>query len=78
MAKNLIINGVNYNDVNEVKIPVAENPSEMAVFNDTAVSNGAVAGDIKKDKVAWVNGELVKGTKTDPVLSLTDGVLNIS
>lgn len=78
MAKNLRINGVTYNDVEEVKIPLAEDTNEMAVFNDTFVSNGATATDIKKDKTAWVDGALVKGTKTDPVLSLTDGVLNIS
>lgn len=77
MAQTVKINGVIYNDVERVTLPLASNTSQMAVFPDTSGAN-ATATDIKKGKTGWVNGVLITGTATEPTLSLTDGVLSIA
>lgn len=46
---------------------------------DTELSTGgATASDIAKDKKAYINGEVVTGTHTDPKFSLSGGTLSIS
>lgn len=61
MAKNVIINGVTYNDVPYVNIPLAAGGGN-AKFVDTD-SGDAAASDIRDGKKAWVDGNEVVGTK---------------
>lgn len=78
MAKQTVkINGVIYSEVEEVNIPLATDPSQTAKFVDTSDCNAA-AKDITQGKTAVVDGVKLTGTHTDPVLSLTDGVLSIA
>lgn len=77
MAQNVKINGVIYNDVEQVKLPLASDTSKMAIFPDTSDAD-ATAGDIRKGKSGWVNGEKVTGSLTEPIFSLTNGVLSIA
>lgn len=61
MAKTVKINGVTYNDVKEVKLPLASDPEQVAVFPDTSDAN-AVAGSIKNGDSVYVDGKKVIGT----------------
>ena len=63
MAKNVVINGITYNDLPAVNIPLA-NSSRNARFVDTD-SGDAVAGDIRNGKKAWVDGAEVTGSMTE-------------
>ena len=78
MAKNnLKINGVVYNEVEEINIPLATDTTQIIKFVNTSDAD-ATEADITKGKTAWVNGVKRTGTHTDPVISATDGVLSIS
>lgn len=77
MAQTVKINGIIYNDVGQVKLPLASDTSKMAIFPDTSDAD-ATAADIRKNKTSYVKGEKVVGSLTEPVLSLTDGVLSIA
>ena len=59
MAQNVVINGVTYNDVPEVDIPISGGGT--AKFVDTS-DGDAVAGDILSSKKAYVNGQKVTGS----------------
>ena len=59
MAQNVIINGVTYQDVPEVDIPLSGGGT--AKFMDTEPGDAA-AGDILSGKKAYVDGALVTGS----------------
>lgn len=61
MAQTVKINGVTYNDVKEVKLPLASDVSQMAVFPDTSDATAA-AGSIKINETSYVGGKKVTGT----------------
>ncbi|MCI6749528.1 MAG: hypothetical protein MR586_01995 [Megasphaera elsdenii] len=63
MAKNLKINGVTYESVPQVSIPLATG-SGTAEFYDTT-SATAVAGDIRNGKTAFLGTGSVTGTMSD-------------
>ena len=58
MAKNVIINGVTYNNVPEVDIPISGGGT--AKFTDTSDAN-ATASEILDTKTAYVNGTKITG-----------------
>lgn len=58
MAQNVIINGVTYQNVPEVDIPL--NGGGTAKFMDTTDANAA-AGEILSGKTAYVNGTKITG-----------------
>ena len=60
MAQNVIINGVTYQNVPEVDIPLSGGGT--AKFMDTTISsNAAAAGSILSGKKAYVNGSEITG-----------------
>ena len=58
MAQNVVINGVTYNDVPEVDIPISGGGT--AKFMDTS-DGDATSSDILNGKKAYVNGQKVTG-----------------
>lgn len=75
MAQTVIINGVSYQDVKEIKIPLASNPNTLMIFPDTT-DGTAAAGDIKAGKTGYVDG--VKVTGSMPVNGAVDKTLDIN
>lgn len=62
MAQNVIINGVTYQNVPEVDIPLSGGGT--AKFMDTSDANAAAA-DIRAGKSGYVNGVKVSGSMTE-------------
>lgn len=77
MAQNVIINGVTYQSVGEVDIPLVGNGT--ARFVDTT-DGTATAADILSGKSAYVGSAKVNGTLSTPSISqdATTKVLSIS
>ena len=63
MAKNVVINGVTYQSVPEVDIPISGGGT--AKFMDTSIGANATGADIRNGKKAFVNDSLVTGSMTE-------------
>lgn len=61
MAQTVKINGVTYNDVDKVQMPLATDTSKMVLYVNTDDAT-AVAASIKNGDSAWVKGKKVEGT----------------
>ena len=61
MAQTIKINGVTYNDVDKVQMPLASDTSKMVAYLNTEDAN-AVAGSIKDGETAYVGGKKITGT----------------
>lgn len=75
--KSLVINNVTYNDVTKVKMPLASDPSQMAVYVETSDAT-ASPNDIKKGTAAYVGGNKIDGELTLPNFILQEGTLSVS
>lgn len=61
MAKNVIINGVVYQNVPQVSIPLSGTTGTADFFDTTIDSGGATAAEMLNGAKGYVNGELVTG-----------------
>ena len=64
MAKNVKINGVTYEEVPQVEIPLADNSGNSAVFYDTTGASAA-AGDVLSGKTFFGSAGAASGSMTD-------------
>ena len=64
MAKTVKINGVTYQDVPQVEVPLADNSGNNAVFYDTTGATDS-AGDILSGKTAFGGSGSISGSMTD-------------
>ena len=81
MAQTVKINGVTYNDVKEVKLPLASDPSKTAVFPDTSDAT-TVAASVKDGEIFYANGQRGEGSMPvngagGGVIFIKDGVISI-
>ena len=72
MAQTVKINGVTYNDVDKVQIPLASDTSKMAVYVNTDNAT-AKAASIKDGETAYVGGQKIEGTM--PVNGAVSGTI---
>ena len=73
MAQTIKINGVTYNDVKEMKAPLASDSSKVAVFHDTTDA-GAKAASVKDGEFFYAEGEKREGTM--PVNGAVNGTIS--
>ncbi len=75
MAQTVKINGVTYNDVDKVQMPLATDTSKMVVYLNTEDATAAAAS-IKDGETAYVGGKKVEGTM--PVNAAVNETLDAS
>lgn len=60
MEQTIIINGVTYNNVKWLTVPLASNPTQMVVYIDTSDANVTSAGMLEGNS-GYANGKKVEG-----------------